>query len=331
MNEFGVPMSHAEFSMQPNPVKALMQEHIDASGLEHKLASWVIPAVVSVGGALLGGKKSSDAARDQANAQNEAARRQLEYDNQLYEMNIEKIHADRDYTLQSVIIQSENEDRLAEFQDATNLQKYNYDLMIRNREQASLNQQYLKSDDLYRNQLSMNAMSAKAGRADEMRKLQEIQTEAVFNNQESRIKQLQDEGKLRAMGVAGRSLGKVQQASLADLGRRMAMVDESLAGAHRNTRAVLEEIERDHISADLAAYASKMLAPGTLPEPIVPFQTPRADFLAPREVLPFDYGPEPVLGAMMSPNAAASQAWGAAISGIAGTAGSIAAGFAASS
>ena len=306
-----------------------LERQIQESGIsENTLGGW-IAAGVSVVGSIFGGKKSSDAARDQAEAQNDAARRQLEYDKELYHMNIDKIHADRDYALQTTEINARNEGRLAEWQDASNLQKYNYDMMIRNREQTSLNQQYLKSDDLYRKQITMNALTEKAGRADEMRKLAEIKAEAAFEFQDMQIKRIQEEGKLRAMGVSGRSIAKAYQASEADLGAKLAMMDESLAGAQRSSRAILEEMSRDKTSEDLAAYASKMLAPGTLPTPIVPFQTPIADYLAPREISPFDYGPEPVLGAMMSPSAAANQAWGAAISGIAGTAGGIASGLAA--
>ena len=67
-----------------------------------------------------------------------------------------------------------------------------------------------------------------------------------------------------------------------------------------------------------------MLDPGVLPTPIVPFATPMAEFVYPRTLGEFDFGPKPVLGAYMSPSAAANQVWGATISGIAGTMGSLA-------
>ena len=100
------------------------------------------------------------------------------------------------------------------------------------------------------------------------------------------------------------------------------MLDEGLAAAGRNTRSVLEEISRDKSSADLAAWAQKMLDPGQLPEPIKPFATPMAEFLYPREIGEYDFGSEPVAGAYASPSAAANQVWGATISSIAGTVGS---------
>ena len=67
-----------------------------------------------------------------------------------------------------------------------------------------------------------------------------------------------------------------------------------------------------------------MLDPGVLPEPIKPFATPMAEFLYPREIGEYDFGPEPVAGAYASPSAAANQVWGATISSIAGQVGNAA-------
>ena len=41
-----------------------------------------------------------------------------------------------------------------------------------------------------------------------------------------------------------------------------------------------------------------MLDPGVLPTPIVPFATPLAEYLYPRELKEYDYGPKPVKGYM---------------------------------
>ena len=194
-------------------------------------------------------------------------------------------------------------------------------MKIRNREQRSLNQQYLRSDDIYNKQLTLNALSARSGKADELRKYQELQTEARFTKQEAQLEALRTEGKLRARGQNGRSITKASQATLADYGRQISMLNESMSSAGRNSRAVLQEIAQDKKSADLAAWAQKMLDPGVLPDPLVPFATPMAEYLYPREIGEYDAGPKPVLGGYTSPSAAASQAWGSAISGIAGTVG----------
>ena len=154
--------------------------------------------------------------------------------------------------------------------------------------------------------------------------MQEIKAEASFQLQEDRIKQLQNEGKLRARGAAGRTAGKLVQANMADHGRQMAMLNESMAAAERNSLSVLREIQRDKTSADLTAYANLMLEPGQLPMPIVPFETPLAEYLDPRELTDADFGPLPVHGARTSPGAASTKIWANAISPIAGNIGSLA-------
>ena len=194
-------------------------------------------------------------------------------------------------------------------------------MMIRNREQTSLNQQYLRSDDIYNQQITLNSLTARAGRENEFRKLQEIGAEASFDAEELRIQRLKAQGAAYARGVSGRTTSKIVQSADMELGMKIAQINEALAGAGRNTKAVLQEIARDKSAADLAAYAQKMLDPGVLPTPIVPFKTPMAEFLYPREIEEFDFGPKPVLGAIKDPGAAANQVWGATISGIAGTIG----------
>ena len=276
---------------------------------------------VSFVSSLIGGKRASDNARSQAESNNQATERQLDYDTQHWYMMQDKILADREFAAQQVEAQARNEGKIAQFKDAQNLQRYDYDMMIRNKEQDSLNTQYLRSDDIYGKQLTLNSLTAKAGREDEYRKLQEINAEASFRAEQLNIDQMQAEGTARSRGVSGRSARKAEQATYADLGRNMTQISESLASAGRNTRSVIEEISRDYASADLAAYASKMLDPGVLPEPIIPFKTPMAEFMYPREIGSFDFGPKPVAGAYASPSAAANQVWGATLSGIAGQAG----------
>ena len=272
----------------------------------------------AIGATVHGTGKAADAAREQAQLTNDAAQRQLHYNTMLWEMSKEKIYQDRDHASDVVAAQQRNEEKVAGWRDATNAQQYNYDMAIRNREQVSLNEQYIRSEEIYDTQRTFNNISASAAIENEYRKLQEIHAESGFDVQEQALQQLVAEGKERARGRTGRSVGKTQQSSMADYGRQVAMINESLASAGRNTRAVLKEIERDKFSADLTAYAQKMLDPGVLPEPIVPFATPMAEFMYPREVIPEDFGPAPVLGATMSPSAAANQVWGSGIAGIAG-------------
>jgi len=328
MNEFGVPMGDAEMSMHSNPAKAMLQEHLATSGMESQIVGAIIAGAVSVGAAIYGANKQEKAAKEQANLQNEATERQHQYDLELWDMTKERILDDRQYAVEEIALKAKNERTLAEYRDATNLANYGQQLQIRNREQESLNKQYIRSSSIYGMQTTLNNDTAKAAREDELRQLQEIGTESAFQLQEQQIEQLQAEGTLRARGATGRTASKLVQSSVADLGRQMAMLNESMEAADRNTRSVMREIQRDKTSADLTAYANRMLQPGVLPDVIAPFRTPLAEYLDPRELSDADFGPKPVKGAYVSPSAASNKVWGSAITGIAGTVGSIATGFA---
>ena len=268
--------------------------------------------------------QAAEAAREQARLSNEATDRQWAYDMDLCDMTKERIIADRTFATEEIATKAQNERTLAEYKDATNLANYGYQLQIRNREQQSLNNQYIRSNNIYGAQTTMNAVSAKAAEEDELRSLQETKAEASFQLQEDRVEQMQAEGRLRARGAAGRSASKVVQATMADHGRHIAMLNESLEAADRNTKSVLKAIQRDKTSADLSAYAARMLDPGVLPDVVAPFQTPLAEYLDPRELTDADFGPRPVPGARVSGSAASSRIWANTITGIAGQAGGLA-------
>ena len=126
MNEFGIPYTEAEESMRPKGIgHRYIDKELAGSGVE--LGFWnFVGAAVGVVGSIIGGNKSSSAARKQAEAQNEAADRQLAYDTEQWNMMKDKIVADRDHAAKVIALQSANEEKLASWKDATNLQKYNY-------------------------------------------------------------------------------------------------------------------------------------------------------------------------------------------------------------
>ena len=282
------------------------------------MAWQAVAAVAGIGASLWGASKASSAAKEQVNRQNDATQRQFEYDTDRWEMQKEKILADREWYVEGTRIKAQNEQRAAAWKDATNTDLYIRNVQIRNAEQRSSNEQFKKSEEIYDKQLGFNAISSATATESEYRHLQEINAESAFDRQKQRIEYLQAEGAARAKGVSGRSAVKSHQAAAASFGQQVAMLNESLASAGRNTRAMIEEISLDKYSADLAAYAQKMLAPGEIPLPIVPYETPVAEFQDPRALGEYDFGPAPVLGALASSSAAANQVWGAAIPGIAG-------------
>ena len=286
-------------------------------------AAQVAAGVVQVVGSVFGSLSGASAADKAAEREKERAKAQLAYDQEARGMMWTKLNADRQWAIEGNRIKARNEQRVANYKDATNAASYLQKLQIRNREQNSLNMQFAKSEMLYDEQIGFNERAAKTAIDSEWRQLDEINAEAAFDAQEQRLEYLKSEGQIRARGASGRSLGKTSQAALSHFGQQVAALNEGLEGAGRNARAMIEEIKNDQYSANLAAYAQKMLDPGELPMPIIPFKTPVAEFQDPRPLdKAYDIGPEPVLGGYTSPSTAAAAAWGAAIPGIAGSVGS---------
>ena len=105
MNEFGTPMGDMEMSMHSNPAKAMMQEQLATAGMESNIWGAVIGGALG----LYGASKASSAAKKQAQKQNEATQRQYEYDLEMYDLNQEKILADRAHAAEGIEIQARNE------------------------------------------------------------------------------------------------------------------------------------------------------------------------------------------------------------------------------
>lgn len=272
---------------------------------------------------VMAGQKAADAHRKAAQATNDAAERQYHYDMAAWEMNKDRLRQQHDYTKQSIETKATNEERLAQYQDQLQQNRYNYDLMIRDREQQSLDEQFLKSNQLYDAQIDLNTRTANDARDAEFIKYQELQYEAAFQNDELLTDTLISEGQVRARGQDGRSASKIAQTLLADKGVKQQMIAESVLSGARNTRSVLKEIAKDKEAADMAAFAAKMLDPGILPEPLEPLAVPRSDFIYPEAPQDFDFGPQPVIGAQASLSAASDLGWATTLGGISNLAGSI--------
>ena len=287
-----------------------------AGGIATTGAMIGLAAGAGIGATIHGTGKAAEASREAAKKSNEATERAWAYNTELWEMEKQKLDRDHAYRTETVQLQASNELRAAAFKDANAAQQYNRQVQIRNLEQASLNSQFLKSDEIYQQQTGFNRESAQAAKEGELAQLREMQIGATFDKQEAFIEHLENEGRIRARGQTGRSTGKVSQATLAKFGTSMAVLSESVANAGRNVRAALGDIDREEWAANLTAYASKMLDPGVLPSVPVPFATPLTEWQYPEELQEFDYGPPPVLGAMMSPSAQSQMVWGQGIASI---------------
>lgn len=286
-----------------------------------------IGAGIQVIGGLFGGSRAASAAQQEAIAKNEATMARYQYDLDMWSMKKKQLISERQESIDRILANARNEGRIRAYKDAQAEQQYNYSLMIRNEQQLGNERAYQRSEDIYTDTINLNSLSAKAAMDSEIIKLQESQDERAFSENTLRLEQLQAEGKLRATGASGRTASKNVQSTLADYGRQMEMLNATDDSESRNTRAVLEEIIRDKTSADLTAYASKMLKPGQLPKPLKAAPIPIPEYTLPRVLSSYDFGPQPVKGAMASPGAAASAAWGSAITSIAGSVGDFASGW----
>ena len=284
------------------------------------LIPFIGPAI-SVVGSVIGGSKAASAAREGANVHNEAKQRQLEYDTELWNMKKDRLIADREFAVREIELKAFNEGKLAAFKDASSARQYNADLQIRNMQQASNEAQFKRSEEIYSNQLTLNEGAYLRGREKENAKLDETLQEAAYDENAAYLDYLVKEGKIRARGVTGRSAEKLKTTQALEFGSKVAMLTASTNNAVQNANFVLDSIDREKSAADLRAYAAKMLDPGELPMPVMPLPTPVSTYQFPRVIEEYDFGPEPVLGAMMSPSAAAGQVWGSTISSIAGSIG----------
>ena len=283
----------------------------------------VLPYIIAAGVGLYGAKKQSDAAKDAQNTRNEATNAQYKYDVEAWQMQKDAAIAKRDYAVKEIEMKAEAEGRLAAYKDATAARQYNYNLQIRNSQQDANDRMFQKSEDIYLHQTSLNSMNEKAARMDERRQLKEIEAENRYEKNEVFLDALLAEGAIRARGVTGRSADKARSVSTLKAGVALTQLSSSLENATVASNSAIRAIGRERSIADLNAYASKMLDPGELPMPIAPLPTPQAQFMYPRVFQDYDFGPQPIQGAMISPSSAAAQVWGTSIGSLAGAASQI--------
>ena len=280
-----------------------------------------IAPIVGLGLQVYGGRKQEQAARGAADTQNAATEAQYQYDLEAWDMAKQSAIAKRNYAVQEIEEKARQEGLIAAHKDAANLRTYNYNLQIRDREQDLNDRMYQKSEDIFYNQLGINADNERSARMDERRQLREIETENRYQKNDAYLEAIEAEGAIRARGQTGRSVDKAKSVAALKASTALSLLDLSLDNATAASRSALQSIGTQRTVQDLNAYAAKMLDPGVLPEPIAPLPTPQATFLYPRVFEDYDFGPEPIKGAMMSPSAASAQVWGTTISSIAGTVG----------
>ena len=155
---------------------------------------------------------------------------------------------------------------IAAHKDAANLRTYNYNLQIRDRNQDLNDRMYAKSEDIFYNQLGINADNERAARMDERRQLREIETENRYQQNDAYLEAIEAEGAIRARGQTGKTIDKAQSVATLKASTAMSLLNLSLDNATAATQSALQSIGTQRTVQDLNAYASKMLDPGVLPE-----------------------------------------------------------------
>jgi len=286
------------------------------------MPAWLAPVVGAAVG-LYGANKQANAAKEAQRANNAAADAQYKYNVQRWETDKQKMLADREYKVREIEQRAANEGQLAAFKDASNARQYNYQLQIRNSQQDTNERMFAKSNAIYQDQLGLNALQEKNARQEERQQLSEIQAEKRYERNTAYIDGLLAEGEIRARGQTGRSVQKARSVNTLKTATALTLLNLSLDNATAASQNAIKNIRTDRTVADLNAFASKMLDPGELPMPLQPLATPMATFMYPRVYEDYDFGPEPIRGAQISPSSAAAQVWGSSITSLAGAASSI--------
>ena len=287
----------------------------------------VLPYIIAAGVGLYGANKQANAAKEAQQANNAAADAQYRYNVQRWEADKNKMLADREYKVKEIEERARQEGQLAAFKDATNARQYNYQLQIRNSQQDTNERMFAKSNKIYQDQLGLNALQERNARQEERQQLEEIKAEKRYEQNTAYIDGILAEGEIRARGQTGRSVQKARSVATLKSATALTLLNLSLENATTASQNAIKNIRTDRTVADLNAYASKMLDPGELPMPLAPLATPQATFMYPRVYQDYDFGPEPIRGAQISPSSAAAQVWGSSITSLAGAASNIIKGF----
>jgi len=255
----------------------LLGEQLAESGLEMSILG-AIAGAVSAGASIFGGISGANAAADanaaaedayeeQKELAEESAKLQNEYNKKVFEASKKDYYAQREFEYESAI---------KDWQYRNTIQDYNYLQSVR---------QFSKSVDNYSDQLSFNRIAAQQAYESEQSALNDFLTGQAFDKEGQLIESLQSQGKAQT-GQAGRVRGKAVQSSLAEYGRNMAIMAESLSSTTAQTQRNMRDIAIRKYGSDLSAKAQLMVKPDILPYAPAPEMGPERTFVEPMEVLP---------------------------------------------
>ena len=211
-------------------------------------------------------------------------------------MGTERLKADHQYVIDKIFSEERNFDRQRAHQDQIAFNNYVDQLKINKYQDALDARDYNVSEQLYAGSLALNASEKQLADEAARGKLQEAYMSAAFDNEDAIIESLQQSGSALARGITGRSGAKAQQSILAEFGRDQSVLAASLMSAESALQSELRDIDQQYRAANFAAESNRKLPPIARLDPTVPLKTPDMEFLLPRELQEFDFGPEPIKG-----------------------------------
>jgi hypothetical protein len=229
------------------------------------------------------GKAEREAADDARDAENDFyTKKYNEYDYPIWEMQGQKLIAERDEMIRGIELTQRNEKALAEFKDKNNLRNWRQQLKIQesqHRDQLRL----VQRSNFFADQAIRSAHEQAAIERHETRQ------QFAFQNEANIIESIQKKGELAVTSQSGKSAVKAAQSELADEGRQLAILTENIVSSDRSSRMRLREFT-------LRTDAGRMLRPSDPIKPLKPLETPLVQYQLPRELEDFDFGPKPIKG-----------------------------------
>lgn len=279
MNDFGVPMSDAEMSMQaPGAIKP-HEQMMATSGTEMQWG-W---AAAAVGLSLVQGISAKNQAKKAKNAEEAFLKKKYEeYDLPMWNMNKDKLIAQRDEIIRSIELAQRNEKKRAAFQDANNLRNYQHALKIRE-------MKYENDVRLKRRSDFFTDKAIESGIAQQQQEEFQTHQQYAFENEENIVASIIAKGEAAVKSQSGRSAVKAMQSMIADEGRQMAIMTENIINARKDGRARLNDFL-------IQQEAGRMLEPSRGIAPLKPLATPISEYELPRALEEFDFGPQPIQG-----------------------------------
>ena len=249
------------------------------------------PGGQAVAGGLISGI-SSFFGRKSANKQKKAEDKfyQEKYDKFDYpgwQMQGQRLVANRDEKIRAIQLAARNELKLAEFKDKNNLRNWQQKLKIANYEHQSKMKQFHKSESLFHRAV---------GEARDQKQIRDEETRANFTyqNRDRIIESIRLKSELMAKGQSGQSAVENFQSQIAETGSELGILTRNIMSADRESRMQLRTFMTQ-------AEAQRMIRPTKGPDPLKPLKTPISERELPRELQEFDFGPKPMKGVSFTP------------------------------